>query len=54
MTVREHLRIYSTLKSGKFGGPYGKIDMIQEINAVVNQVGLTPKMDTVSHDFFNI
>jgi ABC-type multidrug transport system ATPase subunit len=47
LTVKEHLKLYAGLKTGRYYGPAGKQALEQEIIHIVEDVGLTPKMDTV-------
>jgi ABC-type multidrug transport system ATPase subunit len=51
LTVKEHLKLYAGLKTGRYYGPAGKQALEQEIIHIVEDVGLTPKIDTVIIDY---
>jgi hypothetical protein len=45
--VKEHLKLYAGLKSGRYYGPDGKQALEEEIIHIVEDVDLTYKMNTV-------
>jgi hypothetical protein len=52
--VKEHLELYAGLKSGRYYGPAGKQALDEEIIHIVEDVGLTPKMNAVIIDFIPV
>jgi hypothetical protein len=45
--VKEHLELFAGLKTGRLNGPDGKSALRQEIQQIVEDIGLTPKINDV-------